>query len=172
MRKILLLLLLLSALRTSAQNAINPSPVSLTASVVKVFTLNATSPTSPPIQLSGSGVAFHRIIWFGLPTLSTCGIEVDSSASLNPPSWGSADVIASQTCTANGSYFTTENEVNNIQLNLSTITGGGNLTVVYLGYQPSPAEWNSGSMISRPMTCSVWPRAARATPCLRRPPLT
>lgn len=135
----LVLALMFPATQVSAQNATKPTPVSVTASIVQVVTLSAgtTQSIGPAMGLSGSGIAFHKIIWFGQATLTTCAVRVNGSS--DGVTYSNGSVIAAQTCTSNGSFLSTETEVNFAKVELSTVTGGGNLTVVYLGYQVNPA---------------------------------
>src|SRR5437899_992790 len=61
--------------------------------------------SSSRCKITGTGAAFHQLTWNVSGTLSACSVQVDSSA--DGITWGSGDIIASQTCTSNGTITST-----------------------------------------------------------------
>lgn len=86
--------------------------------------------TGPPIREVGSGVVYHTFSWWVSGTINTCQVKLEGST--NGVAW--FDVIASQSCLANGGPATvTQLAVNFVRVNVSTLTGTGNVVVAYTG---------------------------------------
>jgi hypothetical protein len=86
------------------------------------------------INLTTSGVVFHKISWVTVGTVTTCTLAVDSSA--DGTSFTAGGVIAGTSCNTapGGQFISIAAHTNYIRLNLTTLTGGGSLVVTYTGY--------------------------------------
>jgi len=84
------------------------------------------------INLTATPIDTHTISWRPSGTVSTCAVQVDTSP--DGTTWASAGAIPSLTCTSPGQFSTASPVVANyVRVNLTTLTGGGTLTVVYSG---------------------------------------
>lgn len=93
---------------------------------------------TPGTLETGSGIQYHQLTWNGSGTLSTCTVELDSSA--DSITW-SGTIITGQTCTSNGqSSVSVATTANYIRINVTAISGGGTVTVTYLGYTANPVS--------------------------------
>ena len=127
MKKLLFGLVLVTcvAARVSAQGP--QARTTLTTSAVAA---------TPGTLETGSGIQYHQLTWNGNGTLSTCTVELDSS--VDGVTW-SGTIITGQTCTSNGqSSVSTATTANYIRINVTVISGGGTVTVTYLGYTANP----------------------------------
>lgn len=90
------------------------------------------------INLTANPIDTHTITWRPSGTVTTCTVALDTSA--DGVSWTAGGAIAGQTCTAAGQLTaTTKISSNFVRVNLTTLTGGGTLTVVYSGrFAPAP----------------------------------
>jgi hypothetical protein len=101
--------------------------------------------TAPTINLTASGVNWHNIIWTTSGTVSTCSVQVDSSA--DGVTWSAGGVITSQTCTSNGNSTYVNVVASYIRVNLTVLTGGGSVNVTWTGYGANPQS-SGGSVTS------------------------
>ena len=90
-----------------------------------------------------SGTQYHQITWNDSGTVATCSVRIDSSA--DGVTFNSGDVIAAQTCTSNGSSAIIQGVFNYIRINVTTLSGGGTVNVVYQGYATLPLA-NGGTI--------------------------
>lgn len=88
------------------------------------------------IRQTGQGLTYHQITWTTSGTVSTCVVQVDTSS--DGSSWTSAGMISGQTCTSAGSSSLTSGVANYVRVNLSTLTGGGEVNVVYQAFIRTP----------------------------------
>lgn len=105
-----------------------------------------TTGTSSAVDLSATATRYHRLIFYAKGTVSTCQVKLEQSAT-GTDGW--TDLIANTTCTSTGITATTASVVNYVRINLGTISGGGNATVVYQGFltDPGAAVLSAGSAI-------------------------
>ena len=97
---------------------------------------SATAATAfPGVRISGQGLQYHQIVWALEGTISTCVVQVDQST--DGVTW-STQIISGQTCTSAGSSALTAGVTTWVRVNISTLTGGGTLTVVYQAFIRSP----------------------------------
>jgi len=91
------------------------------------------------INLSATPIDTHTLAWRPVGTVSTCAIQLDTSP--DNVNWTAAGAIASQGCTASGQATSVQGlNANYVRVNLTTLTGGGTLTVIYSGrLSPAPA---------------------------------
>jgi hypothetical protein len=83
------------------------------------------------ISLAGTGITYNNISWTTSGTVSTCAVQLDSSS--NGSSWTGAGAISSQTCTSNGTSGYVSGTFSYVTINVTTLTGGGSLTVTWTG---------------------------------------
>src|SRR5208282_3358505 len=97
---------------------------------------NAFTATGPftSLNLTGSSIAWHQITWTTSGTVSTCQIKLQQSA--DNVNW--SDLIANTTCTSNGQSSATNVVATYVRMNMTTLTGGGSVTVVWTGYINNP----------------------------------
>lgn len=133
MKRIWIYLLLLCCClgRGNAQTSLAQFPTSIVAN-------------SNGFNLINSPSVFHQITWRGTGTLSTCTVALDSSP--DGVTWTAGGVIAGQTCTTNGSSTVVNLVVNYVRINVTAISGGGTITVVYTGFSTNPAGGGSGTV--------------------------
>ena len=92
--------------------------------------------TSRSVNLIGSAVIYHAINWQVQGSPASCSVQVDSSA--DGVTWNSGDVIASQTCTSNGSATSNAFTANFLRVNVTALSANTSLTVVWTGYDANP----------------------------------
>jgi|SRR5580765_1708270 len=142
MRKLalaMLLLLVAVATRSEAQN------YAYQATTRFITTTGAhCGSTNTSCNVIGTGAAFHNLTWNVTGTLSACSVRVDSSA--DGVTWNAGDIIAAQTCTANGNILSSSLVANYVRVNVTTITpvGSANLTVNLIGFVTDPTGGGSG----------------------------
>lgn len=100
---------------------------------VTTFT-TATSGVS--VKNIGSGTAFHKLTWTVSGTVSGCTVAIDSST--DGVSWNTADVLAAQTCTANGTAISVSFVANYTRVRTVTFAGTGSVVVNYNLYTNNP----------------------------------
>lgn len=122
MRKLLQLLVLLMA---AALPALAQGPAALQSAS---FTATGSGSAIP---LLNTGISLHRIYWRTQGTVTTCTVAADSSA--DGITWNAGAVITGQTCTANGVSTVASANVNFVRVTVTTLTGGGTVTVTYVG---------------------------------------
>jgi hypothetical protein len=83
------------------------------------------------ISLAGTGITYNNISWTTSGTVSTCAVQLDSSS--NGTTWTGAGAISSQTCTSNGTSGYVSGTFSYVTINVTTLTGGGSLTVTWTG---------------------------------------
>lgn len=103
-------------------------------------------PVSAPITGSGNNetnsvTQYHQLVWRVSGTVSSCTVALDSSS--DGVTWSSGGVISGQTCTSNGSSSVVNSVVNFVRINVTTLTGGGTVTIVYSGYNTNPGGGGS-----------------------------
>src|SRR5208282_943086 len=98
---------------------------------------NAFTATGPftSLNLTGSSIAWHQITWTTSGTVSTCQIKLQQSA--DNVNW--SDLVANTTCTSNGQSSATNVVATYVRMNMTTLTGGGSVTVVWTGYTNNPS---------------------------------
>lgn len=128
MKKIFLLLLLLSSL-AGAQT---------TVPYIARRTVTFTAAGSGGVMyLVGTGVAYQKITWSKVGTVTTCGVTVDSSS--DGISYSSGGSITSQDCSSNGSSAAVSSNPNYIRITIAnTWVGTGSVTVTWTGYAVNP----------------------------------
>lgn len=124
--KHVLWLLILAALPAQAQTG---------PAVQRAYNASAAS-AFETINQGGMGTVYHQLTWTIAGTVTTCVAQVDSST--DGISWTSAGVISGKTCTTNGSSGLVSSVASFTRVNISTLTGGGTLTVVYQSFVASP----------------------------------
>jgi hypothetical protein len=142
MKKILctLTLVFLTALAVSAQGP----------QARKIFTTTVVAADTGVLE-TGSGVLFHQLVWNVSGTITTCQVQLDQSA--DNATW-SSQVIATQACTVNGSSAVSVSTTTNyVRINVTTLSGGGTLTVTYQGFTSSSALTNGAG--SNPLGASL-----------------
>lgn len=148
MKKLLFIFLLLCGLSFGQQ-----------AMLTQNFT-SAVAGTS--INLTNSPVTVHRISWTPAGTVTTCTVALDSSA--DGISWNAGGVIAGQTCTSGGVATFTVADVNFVRINVTTLTGGGNLNVAYTGYVVNPSGGGTGTAATQVQGTAATGAAAVGNP--------
>lgn len=98
------------------------------------------------LKIVGLGAAFHQLTWNNQGTVSTCQIQVDSSA--DGSTWNSGDVIGTTTCTSNNTVLSTSKVVNYIRINVTTWTGTGTTTATLTGYANNPSGGGGSGTVS------------------------
>jgi len=84
------------------------------------------------INLTATPIDTHTISWRPSGTVSTCTVALDTSP--DGVSWTAGAAIPGQTCTAAGQFSTASPVVANfVRVNLTTLTGGGTVAIVYSG---------------------------------------
>jgi hypothetical protein len=91
----------------------------------------------PGISLQTLPVETHTLSWRPLGTVTTCTVAVDSSP--DGTTWTGGGAIAGQTCTASG-QVTLRGTFNFVRVNLTTLSGGGTVSVVYSGTAAGVAD--------------------------------
>ena len=86
-------------------------------------------------QIKQNGLsAYHILSWTVDGTVSSCSVEMDTSA--DGVSWSLGALIPAQDCHTAGSY-SVSNTANYLRINLLVLTGGGTVTTTYRGYAQS-----------------------------------
>lgn len=101
---------------------------------------NAVTVRSTTFTATGSGTAIsttsvkrHALTWWGAGTVSTCTMKLEQSS--DGTTW--TDLIAATSCTTNGTTVAPGAViVNFVRLTVTTLTGGGSITLLYEGYSP------------------------------------
>jgi hypothetical protein len=101
------------------------------------------------VDLTGTVVTQHKIIWRPVGTVSSCTVALDSSA--DGVTWSAGGVIAGQTCTSNGSVALTTANVNRVRINVTAFTGSGMVIVTYKGAD-GDGQTVSGTVSTTPPT--------------------
>lgn len=91
----------------------------------------------------GTGIQFHQLVWTVTGSVTGCTVTLDSSP--DGSTWTVGGTISSQTCTANGSSTIVSQIDNNVRPNVTAVTGGGTVQVVYLGWTTSPGMGGPGT---------------------------
>ena len=112
----------------------------------------STVSASSGINLQNSGSIYQQISWTKSGTLATCQVQVDSSA--DGVTWNSGDIVASQACTSNGNVNAVHFVSNYSRVNVTAISGGGSVTVVFTGYTTNPVP-SGGSVTSIATTSPI-----------------
>lgn len=116
---------------------------------------NTTTGSGDANKLSGTGVIYHKLTFNGSGTISTCQVKLEQSAT-GVGGW--TDLIAATTCTSNGVTAITTGTINYVRITISTLTGGGTMSVVYQGWITPPTTNGfvfSGVLASIPATCNT-----------------
>lgn len=104
---------------------------------------NTTTGSGTSVKLIGTGVTTHKLTYYGTGTIATCQVKLEQS--VDNAAW--SDLIAATTCTSNGSTIIATGTVNYIRITISTLTGGGELTVLYLGSATSLSTGTSADQV-------------------------
>lgn len=99
------------------------------------------------MRIIGTGAAFHQLTWNTQGTVTTCQIQVDSSA--DGSSWNSGDIIASTACTSANTVLSTSHVVNFVRINVTTLSGAGaTITALLSGYANNPSGGGGSGTVS------------------------
>lgn len=132
-KRLLLLILLLSFMTGSVV-----AQTTLLQYTYQIVMSNQTSTGTLSGNITLTGSTFHQLVWNVSGTVSTCSVQVDSSS--DGSTWTSGGVIASQTCTSNGSIVSTSVVSNFVRINLTAISGAGaTFNAVLDGFSQNPA---------------------------------
>lgn len=93
---------------------------------------------------TNSSTQFHQLTWRISGTVSTCTVALDSS--VDGVSWSAGGVIGGQTCTSNGTSVVVNSVVNFVRINVTALSGGGTVTIVYTGFNAAPLS--AGAVIN------------------------
>jgi len=105
-------------------------PISLDAQVLVRSRKSSTSAVAGnTVKIVNTRPTFHRLVWHGEGTVTTCTVKVEQSS--DGSAW--SDLIAAQTCTSNGSEVVVSGIINYVRINITVLTGGGTLTASYEG---------------------------------------
>jgi len=120
--KRLLLLLLLFASSARAQD------------FIQNYSFVTTGTKGPGTSFANTGVSSFFMSWSPQTSMNTCSIQADSSS--DGSSWGSGDLIASQSCTTVGSATTATlgTGKNFVRVNVTVMSGNGGLNVTLKGW--------------------------------------
>lgn len=89
------------------------------------------------VSLIGSAIAYHKLTWSTVGTVSACSVRVDTSS--DGLSWSAGGAITAQTCTSSGVSSVANVVANYIRINVTSFTGTGSVVVVWSGYVNTPA---------------------------------
>lgn len=132
-KRLLLLILLLSFMTGSVV-----AQTTLLQYTYQIVMSNQTSTGTLSGNITLSGSTFHQLVWNVSGTVATCSVQVDSSS--DGISWTSGGVIASQTCTSNGSIVSASVVSNFVRINLTAISGASaTFNAVLDGFSQNPA---------------------------------
>lgn len=98
--------------------------------VTQSFSISATG-AQTAINLSAAGIDTHILEWRPVGTVTTCTVALDTSP--DGVTWTPGGAIAGQACTSAGQTNSQPIIANFVRVNVTTLTGGGSLTVVYSG---------------------------------------
>lgn len=107
----------------------------------------------------GSGIAFHQISWNPLGVVSTCQARLQGSAD----NITYADIIANQTCTAAGQSTVVNSSVNYIKIEVTTLSGGGSVTVHWNGFNAAPSGGGTVTSLTATSPIVVTPSPVTGT---------
>jgi hypothetical protein len=85
------------------------------------LTIFTTVTTSVGYHIAGTGAANHQLSWSNTGVVSTCQIQIDSSA--DGVTWNSGDVVPSTLCTTSGTVTSSAHVVNFVRINVTAISG-------------------------------------------------
>src|SRR5436309_2508060 len=87
----------------------------------------------PGMSFANTGVSSFFMSWSPQTSMNTCSVQADSSS--DGSSWGSGDLIASQSCTTAGSaaIATLGSGKNFVRVNVTAMSGNGGLNVTLKG---------------------------------------
>lgn len=105
----------------------------------KIFTATG---SDVALDLRGSGIYNHTLMWTGSGTRTSCSIKVEQSV-LGGAGASWSDLIAAQNCASNGSATAT-GFANFVRITMSTLTGAGN--TVYAIYDGKPPAASLGAV--------------------------
>jgi hypothetical protein len=86
--------------------------------------------TGTPLNISVNGVFFHRLTWTPNGTVATCQVQLEGS--LDNVTYNA--ITPSEPCATAGRSVIVSGNVNFVRVNLTTLTGGGTVNLVYSGY--------------------------------------
>lgn len=137
MKKLILLAALLLAFSGTAS----------AQTLVQSQTFAATLTTNNGLFEGGQNVSVHNIKWSTSGTVSTCTVTIDTAP--DNATWSVGGAIPSTTCTAANGSVTVYNvtAANYVRINLSTLTGGGSITITYTGYINSTVAGPIGGQV-------------------------
>lgn len=120
----------------------------------------ATSTLNNGIFEGGQNVAAVNVKWQTSGTVSTCTFTIDTAP--DNATWSVGGAVASTTCTASSGSVTVYNlsPANYHRINLSTLTGGGTITITYTGFINSLASGQANVQVFS--TGSITPVATSA----------
>lgn len=101
------------------------------AAVISRSTTFTATGAGASIPTSGTPVKRHVISWWGTGTVSTCQVKLEQAK--DNATW--TDMLAATDCTTNNTNKTTVDTLANfVRINVTTLSGGGTITVRYDGY--------------------------------------
>lgn len=110
----------------------------------------AFSPNVAPlsgIQEQNLGIGVHHVVWTVSGTVTSCTFTVDSSP--DNVTYTSGGIMASQTCTASGSFTVYNVSANYVRVNMTALTSSNSTAVVTITYTGAPNALNSGPVFAQ-----------------------
>lgn len=115
----------------------------------KAFSTTAVAADSG-VNLIGTGVQYHQILWVPVGTVSTCQVELDSSP--DDITWSST-IISTTLCTSAGvSSVSSATATNYVRINVTTLSGGGTIRVTYIGNITTASSGGGGGSVTQGTT--------------------
>lgn len=101
---------------------------------IQNYNFVTTGTKGPGTSFANTGVSSFFMSWSPQTSMNTCSVQADSSS--DGSSWGSGDLIASQSCTTVGSaaIATLGNGKNFVRVNVTVMSGNGGLNVTLKGW--------------------------------------
>jgi hypothetical protein len=148
------LLLLLAALLVLSCAPLHAQQLVQSQTYTAVTTLNN------GIFEGGQAIGVHNIKWTTSGTVTTCTFTIDTSA--DNATWSTGGAVAATTCTAATGSVTVYNiaVANYVRINLSTLTGGGSITITYTGFTNSVSAGPLNALVLS--TATITPAATSA----------
>src|SRR5208282_4847327 len=116
----------------------------------------ASVPGAQPAVYENSLASVHTISWVVTATVSTCTLQLETSAAGS--SFALMSGSAAQTCTSSGTYTFSGVSANYVRFNVSALTGSGSGQIVvtysasYAAYTPN---FQDGYFVVPPSACGV-----------------
>lgn len=94
------------------------------------------------ISLANTGIGYSKLSWVTTGTVSACAVQLDSS--VDGISWTGGGAITTNTCTSAGQTSYISGIFNYVTINVTSLTGGGSVTVTWNGSTFNPGGGGSG----------------------------